>query len=57
MFDRGRRHLVRDRRADRDLARRVLSEPGLKDAAEHDLVHLLAGDPSPLERGSYSVRA
>ena len=40
-----------------DLARGVLAEPGLQDAAEHDLVHLLAGDPGPLERGAHSVRA
>ena len=44
-------------RADRDLARGVLSEPRRKDAAEHDLVHFLAGDLYPLERGTDSVRA
>ena len=27
------------------------------DAAEHDLVHLLAGDLGPLERGTHSPRA
>ena len=40
-----------------DLARGVLSEPGREDAAEHDLVHVLAGDLGPLERGAHSLRA
>ena len=52
--DRRRGHLLRDPRADRGLARWVLSEPGREDAPEHDLVHLVAGDLSSLERGAQS---
>ncbi len=55
--DRRRGHLVRDPRADRGLARRVLAEARLQHAAEHDLVHLLAGDLGPLEGGAHGVRA
>ena len=31
--------------------------PAVQDAAEHDLVDLLAGDLGPLERGAHSLRA
>lgn len=50
-------HLIRDARADRGLARGVLSEPGRKDAAEHDLVDFLAGDLGSLERDAHGLSA
>ena len=54
--DRRRGHLLRDPSGDRGLARRVLPEARLQHAAEYDLLHLVAGDPRPLERRAHRVR-
>ena len=42
-----------DPRADRHLARGILSKPGRQDAAEDDLVDLLGGELGSLERRGY----